>query len=131
MRLYDVYTSGAALCRCFVRFGEVAMPTRFKVLAVAAALMAGTSGAAMAQCTPGYTYYNGACQPVPGYSNPVSGAASGLAAGTASGNATGGAVGAIVGGALGTAAGTLTGTANMLTAPARTCAYYYNGTCYR
>jgi hypothetical protein len=131
MRLYNVYHSGAALCRCFARFGEVAMPTRFKVLAVAAALMAGTSGAAMAQCTPGYTYYNGACQLGPGYSNPVSGAASGLAAGTASGNATGGAVGAIVGGAVGTAAGTLTGTANMLTAPVRTCAYYYNGTCYR
>ena len=92
--------------------------------------MAGTSGAAMAQCTPGYTYYNGACQVVaPGYSNPVSGAASGLAQGTASGNATGGPVGAIVGGALGTAAGTLTGTANMLAAP--TCAYYYKGVCYR
>jgi hypothetical protein len=107
------------------------MLTRFKALAVAAALVAGTSGAAMAQCTPGYAYYNGACQPVsaPGYSNPVSGAASGLASGTASGNATGGAVGAIVGGALGTAAGTLAGTANLLTRPA--CAYYYNGTCYR
>ena len=109
---------------------EIAMPARFKVLAVAAALMAGTSGAAMAQCTPGYTYYNGACQVVPpGYSNPVSGAASGLTQGTANGNATGGPVGAIVGGALGIAAGTLTGTANMLTAP--TCAYYYNGACYR
>jgi hypothetical protein len=107
------------------------MSTRFKVLAVAAALMAGTSGATMAQCTPGYTYYNGACQLVPAYSNPVSGAASGLAAGTASGNATGGAVGAIVGGAVGTAAGTLAGTANLLTAPARACAYYYNGTYYR
>ena len=71
------------------------MPTRFKVLAVAAALMASTSGAAIAQCTPGYTYYNGACQLAPGYSNLVSGAASGLAAGTANGNATGGAVGAI------------------------------------
>jgi hypothetical protein len=109
---------------------EVAMPARFKVLAVAAALMAGTSGAAMAQCTPGYMYYNGACQlATPGYSNPVSGAASGLAQGTASGNATGGPVGAIVGGALGTAAGTLAGTANLLTRP--TCAYYYNGVCYR
>jgi hypothetical protein len=107
------------------------MPTRFKVLAVGAALMAGTSGAAMAQCAPGYTYYNGACQvaPAPGYSNPVSGAASGLAVGTARGNATGGPVGAVVGGALGTAAGTLSGTVNMLTRP--TCAYYYNGVCYR
>jgi hypothetical protein len=105
------------------------MPTRFKVLAVAAALMAGTSGAAMAQCTPGYAYYNGACQPAAGYSNPVSGAASGLASGTASGNATAGPVGAVVGGALGTAAGTLAGTANLLTRP--TCSYYYNGVCYR
>ena len=49
MRLYNVYTSGAALCRCFARFAEVAMPTRFKVLAVAAALMAGTSGAMYAR----------------------------------------------------------------------------------
>jgi hypothetical protein len=105
------------------------MTTRFKVFAVAAVLAAGMSSAAMAQCTPGYAYHDGACWANPGYSNPVSGAASGLAAGTASGNATGGAVGAVVGGALGTAAGTLAGTANMLTRPA--CSYYYNGTCYR
>ena len=94
------------------------MPTKFKVLAVAAALAAGTSSAAMAQyyCAPGYTYYNGICQPVrsPGSSNPVSGAVSGEAAGAASGAATGGPVGAIVGGALGTASSTITGTANML-----------------
>jgi len=61
-------------------------------------------------CAPGYTYYNGICQPVrsPGYSNPVSGAVSGEAAGAASGYATGGPVGAVVGGALGTATGALT-----------------------
>jgi hypothetical protein len=115
------------------------MPTRFYVFAIAAALMAGTAGAAMAQyaCAPGYTYYNGACQPAPapGYSNPVSGAASGGAAGAASGNATGGPVGAVVGGALGTAGGAISGTANMLTppAPAPTCAAgytYVNGACY-
>ena len=99
------------------------MLTRFKVLAVAAALAAGTSNAAMAQyaCVPGYTYHNGVYQPVraPGYSNPVSGAVSGEAAGAASGYASGGPVGAVIGGALGTATGTLTGTANMLAPPAR------------
>jgi hypothetical protein len=106
------------------------MTTRFKVFAVAAVLAAGMSSAAMAQCTPGYTYYHGACQAVgPGYSNPVSGAASGLSTGAARGDATAGPVGAVVGGALGTATGTLAGTANLLTRPA--CSYYYNGTCYR
>lgn len=118
------------------------MATRFKILAIAAALAAGTSGAAMAQyaCPPGYTYYNGVCQPVtaPGYRNPVTGAVSGEAQGAANGYATGGPVGAVVGGALGTAGGVLNGTANMLTggttppaAPA--CApgyYFYNGACY-
>ena len=99
------------------------MRTSFKVLAVAiAVLAAGTSSAAMAQyaCAPGYTYYNGVCQPVRhlGYRNPVSGAVSGEAAGAASGAASGGPVGAVVGGALGTASGALTGTANMLS-PAR------------
>jgi hypothetical protein len=111
------------------------MSTRFKVFAIVAALAAGTSSAAMAQyaCAPGYTYYNGVCQPVqaPGYSNPVSGEA----AGAASGYATGGPVGAVVGGALGTATGAVTGTANALTGapPVRTCntGYYYdNGYCY-
>jgi len=90
------------------------MRTRFKVLAIAAVLAAGTSSAAMARypCVPGYTYRHGVCQPVRhlGYSNPVSGEA----AGAASGAATGGPVGAVVGGALGTASGALTGTANML-----------------
>jgi hypothetical protein len=103
------------------------MVTKFKVFAVAAALAVGMSSAAMAQyyCPPGYTYYNGGCEPVPapGYSNPVSGAVSGEAAGAANGNATGGPVGAIVGGALGTAAGALAGTTDMLAgappAPAR------------
>ena len=97
------------------------MLTKFKVFAVAAALATGISSAAMAQyaCVPGYTYYNGVCQPVsaPGYSNPVSGAVSGEAAGAANGNATGGPVGAIVGGALGTAAGALAGTTDMLASP--------------
>jgi hypothetical protein len=92
------------------------MPTRFKVLAVAAAVLAaGTSSAAMAKypCAPGYRYHNRVCQPVRhlGYGNPVSGEA----AGAASGAVSGGPVGAVVGGALSTASGALTGTANMLT----------------
>ena len=88
-------------------------------------------------CAPGYTYYNGICQPVrsPGYSNPVSGAVSGEAAGAASGYATGGPVGAVVGGALGTATGALTAPADMLAGapPAPACApgYVYSaGACY-
>jgi hypothetical protein len=123
------------------------MPTRFKIFAVAAALAAGTSSAAMAQygCPAGYTYVNGVCQPAapaypptPGYppaqpypAGPLSGAAAGSAAGAASGNAAAGPVGAIVGGALGTATGAVQGTANMLTPPP-TCNYgytYYNGAC--
>ena len=113
------------------------MPTKLKVFAIAAALMAGTSGAAMAQyaCAPGYTYFKGGCQPAqpPGYSNPVSGTASGEQAGAVSGYATGGPVGAVVGGALGAADGAVSGTANMLTPPAPTCApgYVYSaGACY-
>ena len=111
------------------------MPTKLKILAVAGALAAGMSSAAMAQyaCAPGYTYYNGVCQPAaaPGYSNPVSGTVSGEAAGAANGYATGGPVGAVVGGALGAAGGAVSGTANMMGAPG--CAagyYYYNGYCY-
>ena len=113
------------------------MSTRFKVLAAVAALVAGTSSAAMAQyaCAPGYTYINGICQPVqtPGYGNPVSGTVSGEANGAASGYATGGPVGAVVGGALGAAGGAVSGTANMLTPSAPACAAgytYYNGACY-
>ena len=117
------------------------MPTKFKVIAIAAALAAGTSGAAMAQyaCPAGYTYINGVCQPAaPGYGNPVSGAASGEAAGAAQGYQSGGPVGAVVGGALGAAGGTLQGTGNMLSggssppaAPACAAGYYfYNGYCY-
>ena len=115
-------TSMAALCRFFACFAEVAMPTKFKVLAAVAVLAAGTSSAAMAKypCAPGYRYHNRVCQPVRhlGYGNPVSGAVSGEAAGAARGAATGGPVGAVVGGALGTASGALTGTGNMLS-PAR------------
>ena len=106
---------------------------RFKVFAVVAALAAGTSSAAMAEypCAPGYTLYGGVCQPVPGYSNPVSGTVSGEAAGAASGYATGGPVGAVVGGALGAAGGALAGTTNLLGAPGCTGGYYYyNGYCY-
>jgi hypothetical protein len=113
------------------------MATRLKILAIAAALAAGTSSAAMAQypCAPGYALYGGICQPVPapGYSNPVSGAASGEAAGAATGAAEGGPVGAIVGGAIGTATGALAGTANALTSPPPVCGWgyaYYNGACY-
>jgi hypothetical protein len=107
------------LRRSFASFAEIAMRTRFKVLAVVAGVLAaGTSSAAMAKypCAPGYRYHNRVCQPVHhlGYGNPVSGAVSGEAAGAARGAATGGPVGAVVGGALGTASGTLTGTANML-----------------
>src|SRR5436305_3461701 len=133
------------------------MPIRFKVFAIAAALAAGTSSAAMAQyaCSPGYTYMNGACQPAaaPGYSpapgyapapgyppaqpyanptGPLSGAAAGSAAGAQSGGAAAGPVGAIVGGAVGTATGAVQGTANMLTPPGMRCnaGYtYYNGAC--
>jgi hypothetical protein len=97
------------------------MPTRLKILAIVAALAAGTSTAAMAEypCAPGYALYGGVCRPIPaaGYSNPVSGAVSGAAGGAAEG----GPVGAIVGGAIGTATGALSGTANMVTGapPAR------------
>jgi hypothetical protein len=112
------------------------MSPKFKIFAIAAALAAGTSSAAMAQyaCAPGYTYINGVCQPVrpPGYGNPVFGAVSGEAQGAASGYAAGGPVGAVVGGALGTATGAVSGTANMLAPPPRGCnaGYtYYNGAC--
>src|SRR5947207_7964817 len=102
------------------------MKNALKTLAIAAALAAGTSGAALAQtygyaCPAGYAFYNGVCQPVgaaPGYyapSNPVSGAAAGGAAGAAAGGAAAGPVGAIVGGAVGTATGAVGGAANMAT----------------
>ncbi|HEY1258379.1 MAG TPA: hypothetical protein VGF34_03960 [Stellaceae bacterium] len=108
------------------------MPTRLKILAIAAALAAGTSSVAMAQCAPGYAPYGGVCQPV----GPVSGAAAGGASGAASGNAAAGPVGAIVGGAIGTATGAVAGTANALSAPFTPppgCApgyVNYNGYCY-
>ena len=116
------------------------MPTRFKVLAIAAALAAGTSSAAMAQyaCAPGYTYLNGVCQPWAGarrvMRNPVlRHSESGEAAGAERrADGSGGPVGAVVGGALGTAGGALQGTANMFTPPRVRCnsGYtYYNGAC--
>src|ERR1700731_47410 len=97
----------------------MAMRTRFKVLAVVAAVLgADASSAAMAKypCAPGYRYHNRVCQPVRhlGYGNPVSGAVSGEAAGAARGAATGCPDAAVVGGALGTARGALTGTAHLL-----------------
>jgi hypothetical protein len=135
--LYSVDYLGSGVLPFFPCFAEVEMPTKFKILAVAAALAAGTSSAAMAQyaCAPGYTYINGVCQPVqaPGYGNPVSGTVSGEANGAASGYSAGGPVGAVVGGALGAATGAVTGTANMLTPSAPACAAgytYYNGACY-
>jgi len=97
------------------------MNSKLKMLAIAAAMAAGTSGAALAQCPPGYALYGGVCQPAaaPGYayapSNPVSGAAAGGAAGAAAGGAAAGPVGAVVGGAVGTATGAVGGTANMVT----------------
>jgi hypothetical protein len=115
------------------------MRARLKMFAIAVALAAGTSGAAMAQypCAPGYAVYHGVCQPTRplGNSNPVSGAVSGEAAGAASGYRAAGPVGAVVGGAIGTATGTVTGTANMLSgsSPPPACArgyHWYNGYCY-
>jgi hypothetical protein len=98
------------------------MNSKLKMLAIAAAVAAGTSSAAMAQCPAGYAYAGGVCQPMaaaPGYayapSNPVSGAGAGAASGAAAGGAAAGPVGAIVGGAIGTATGTVAGTANMVT----------------
>jgi hypothetical protein len=108
------------------------MPTRFKALAVAAAVLAGgASSPAMAtyHCAAGYKYYNHGCHRVhssghgnsasaparsPGYGNPVSGAVSGMESGGQRGAASAGPVGAVVGGALGTASGAATGTSNML-----------------
>jgi hypothetical protein len=95
------------------------MSNRLKMLAIAAAVAATTSGTAMAQvCPAGYSWYAGACQPAatayaPG--NPVSGAAVGGATGAAAGAAAAGPVGAVVGGAVGTAAGAVGGAANMAT----------------
>ena len=115
------------------------MRTRLKIFAIAAALAAGASGAAMAQypCAPGYSLYGGVCQPTRplGYSNPVSGAVQGEASGAASGYRAAGPVGAVVGGAIGTATGTLSGTGNMLSggSPPAACARGYqlhNGYCY-
>jgi hypothetical protein len=115
------------------------MRTRVKIFAIAAALVAGVSSAAMAEypCGPGYALYGGVCQPTRplGYSNPVSGAVSGEAAGARSGYSAAGPVGAVVGGALGTAAGTLSGTGNMLSGSSQPsgCArgyHWYNGYCY-
>jgi hypothetical protein len=133
------------------------MGSRLKIFAIAAALAAGTSGAAIAQiaCPTGSTWevdpaasYGGYCQPIPAPrypSGPLSGAAAGGAAGAANGNAAAGPVGGVIGGALGTATGAVAGTANMVTgaaapapaapppAPAPNCGarrVYFNGLCY-
>lgn len=123
------------------------MPTRLKIMAIAAAVAAGTSSAAMAQysCPPGYALYGGVCQPIPapGYApGPVSGAAAGGEAGAANGGAAAGPVGALIGGAIGTATGAVAGTANAVAGttgavvgavapPACGPGYtYYNGGCY-
>jgi hypothetical protein len=112
------------------------MAYRLKTFAIATALAAGPSGAAMAQtaCAPGYTFYDGYCRPIPAPGYP-SGPLSGAAAGAANGAAAAGPVGAIVGGALGTATGAVAGTANAVAgaAPAPACGagyVYYNGGCY-
>ena len=107
--------------------------------AIAAALAAGTSSAAMAQyaCAPGYTYFNGVCNRCGrrGMETRYPARCPARRTGPRAANATGGPVGAVVGGALGTATARVTGTANALTGgpPVRTCyaGYtYYNGACY-
>jgi hypothetical protein len=78
------------------------MSNKLKMLAIAAALAAGTSSVAMAQvCPAGYSWYAGACQPMAAPapyayapSNPVSGAVNGEMSGAAAGAATAGPVGA-------------------------------------
>jgi hypothetical protein len=117
------------------------MPTKFKILVIAAALAAGTSSMAMAQsCPPGFALYGSTCQLVPAYnrpapaypSGPLSGATTGAARGAARGSEAAGPIGGIVGGAIGTAKGTVAGTANML-APRPACGagyYFHNGYCY-
>jgi hypothetical protein len=77
------------------------MPTEFKIFAIAAALAAGTSSAAMAQdvagqpgplpvtCPAGYALFGRYhCRPVtpPGYGSPVTGSVSGEEAGAANGS---------------------------------------------
>ncbi|MBV9583746.1 MAG: hypothetical protein JO213_02555 [Alphaproteobacteria bacterium] len=96
------------------------MTNKLKMLAIAAAVAAGTSTAAMAQvCPAGYAWNGATCAAAPGVvyapGNPVSGAAVGGAAGAAAGGAAAGPVGAVVGGAVGTATGAVGGTANMVT----------------
>ncbi len=133
------------------------MPQKLKIVAIAAALAAGTSGAAFAQyaCPAGYTFYDGYCRPAavvapapapaypaapaPAYpSGPLSGAAAGEQAGWAQGNAAAGPVGGIIGGAIGTATGAVAGTGNALAGTANAvtnggCGWgytYYAGRCY-
>jgi len=99
------------------------MRTRFKVLAVVAAVLgAGTSSAAMAKypCAPGYRYHNRVCQPVRHLGYGKSSIRRGVRGG---GRGREGGCNRrprrrVVGGALGTASGALTGTGNMLS-PAR------------
>jgi hypothetical protein len=97
---------------------EAWMPKALRILAIAAALAAETSGAAIAQgyypCPAGYTLAGGVCQV-------TSGAV--------------GAAGAIVGGALNATGNIVGGTVGAVTGapPPPACAggyVYYNGGCY-
>ena len=105
------------------------MPKALWILAIAAALAAETSGAAIAQgyypCPAGYTLAGGVCQ--------VTSGAVG-AAGAITGGAVG-AAGAIVGGALNATGNIVGGTVGAVTGapppPACVSGYvYYNGGCY-
>lgn len=104
------------------------MPKSLRILAIAAVLAAGASGAAIAQgynsCPPGYTLIGGACQVTSG----AVGAAGAIAGGAV------GAAGAIAGGALNATGNIVGGTVGAVTgAPPPTCPagyVYYNGGCY-
>jgi hypothetical protein len=89
------------------------MPGKLKMLAIAAALVAGASTAAMAQyaCPVGYAFYDGACRPTATPGGVVSGAI--------------GTAGAIANTGLGIAGGVVNGTVGAVTG-----APYYYGSSY-
>src|SRR5260221_8054852 len=99
------------------------MSNKLKMLAIAAALAASTSSAALAQvCPAGYTWYAGVCQPAAAPapyayapSNPVSGAVHGEMSGAAAGAAPAGPVGAVVGRAVRAATRTIARATNIVT----------------